>query len=233
MAAYVTFLALKGKNYYLTPAYAMLYAAGAVAIERWMAEMRAGFRKALGTALGAVVLLGGMIGWPFAMPMMPVEKFIAYEEALHVTPGKTENIALDKLPQQYADMFGWPEMAAKVAEVYHSLPEGDRAKCGIFARNYGEAGAIDYFGRQYGLPGAISGHQNYWLWGPGPYTGECLIVIGDRRARLEELFASVTQAGETYQKYAISYENHRPIWICRGAKFGTLREFWPNVKLWI
>jgi len=233
VVAFATFLALRGKDYYLTPAYAMLFAAGAVAIEGWFSRRRAVFQEVLKPALAVVVLLGGMIGWPFAMPMMPVEKFIAYEEALGATPKKTENIALDKLSQQYADMFGWPEMAATVAQVYNTLPGAERAKCGIFARNYGEAGAIDYFGRQYGLPGAISGHQNYWLWGPGPYTGECLIVIGQSRARLEELFESVTQAAETYQQYAISYENHRPIWICRGPKFGTLQEFWPNTKSWI
>jgi len=233
VVAFATFLVLKGKDYYLTPAYAMLFAAGAVAIEAWFSRRKAVFQVVLKPALALVVLLGGMIGWPFAMPMMPVEKFIAYEEALGATPEKTENIALDKLPQQYADMFGWPEMAATVAQVYNALPAAERAHCGIFAQNYGEAGAIDYFGRQYGLPGAISGHQNYWLWGPGPYTGECLIVIGDRRARLEELFQSVTQAGETDQKYAISYENHRPIWICRGPKFGTLRDVWPKVKSWI
>ena len=233
VVAFATFLVLKGKDYYLTPAYAMLFAAGAVAIEAWLSRRRAVFQAVLKPALALVVLLGGMIGWPFAMPMMPVEKFIAYEEALGATPKKTEHITLDKLPQQYADMFGWPEMAATVAQVYNTLPAAERAHCGIFAQNYGEAGAIDYFGRQYGLPGAISGHQNYWLWGPGPYTGECLIVIGDRRARLEELFQNVTQAGETDQKYAISYENHRPIWICRGPKFGTLRDVWPKVKSWI
>jgi hypothetical protein len=230
--AYITFLALKGKDYYLTPMYAMLFAAGTVAIEGWLAKLGAVSRLTSRAAIPVIVLLGGMIGWPFAMPVMPVEKFIAYEAAFGTTPAKTENIALDKLPQQYADMFGWREMAAAVSKVYYALPAVERPLCGILTRNYGEAGAIDYFGGEYGLPGAISGHQNYWLWGPGPYTGECLVVIGYSRSRLDELFGSVTQAGETYQPYAISYENHRPIWVCRQPKFRSLQELWPELKTW-
>ena len=232
LIALCTFLALKGKDYYLTPMYAMLFAAGAVAFETSTALRGVMLRTVPRVALPVVVLTGGMIGWPFGMPVMPVEKFIAYQEALGVAPKKTENVALGKLSQQYSDMFGWPEMAASVAKVYQSLPAEERAKCGILTRNYGEAGAIDYFGRAYVLPPAISGHQNYWLWGPGPYTGECLIVVGYTRAKLEEWFTGVEQAGETYQQYAISFENHRPIWICRGPKFGTLRDLWPQLKFW-
>jgi Dolichyl-phosphate-mannose-protein mannosyltransferase len=229
---FITFLALKGKDYYLTPMYAMLFAAGAVAIESWIAWLGSRWKAALRPAIAVIVLLGGMIAWPFAMPVLPVERFIAYAAALGATPAKTENIALDKLPQQYADMFGWPEMAATVAQVYNGLPAEERPRCGILTRNYGEAGAIDYFGRQFGLPGAISGHQNYWLWGPGAFTGECLVVIGYSRERLEQLYASVTQAGETYQQYAISYENHRPIWVCRQPKFKSLQDIWPDLKTW-
>jgi hypothetical protein len=187
----------------------------------------------LSTVIAVPILLYGMIGWPFAMPMVSVKKFIAYEQALGVAPEKWETVNLNQLPQQYADMFGWAEMAAAVARVYDTVAPEERAKCGILARNYGEAGAIDYFGRQYGLPHAISGHQSYWLWGPGPYTGECLFVIGNNCETLEKMFTSVVQAGETYQQYAIPYENHRSIWIVRGPKFGTLEQVWPKFKAWI
>ena len=112
------------------------------------------------------------------MPMMPVEKFIAYEAALGITPTNTETSELAQLPQQYADQFGWQELTAQVAKVYFSIPEAERSDCGIFTQNYGEAGAIDYFGRPYGLPTAISGHQNYFYWGPHGFTGSCLIIVG-------------------------------------------------------
>jgi len=236
IVAYVTFIVLKGKTYYLTPIYAPLFAAGAVSVEsllEWSATKRAWLKPVLGTVIAVLILLYGMIGWPFAMPMMSVHKFIAYEQALGVAPEKWETISLNQLPQQYADMFGWPEMAAAVARVHDTMPPEERVKCGILTRNYGEAAAIDYFGRAYGLPHAISGHQSYWLWGPGPYTGECLIVIGNDRETLQKMFASVVQAGETYQQYAIPYENHRSIWIVRGPKFGTLEQAWPKFKAWI
>jgi hypothetical protein len=129
-------------------------------------------------------------------------------------------------------MFGWPELAAAVAKVYLSIPSERRAGCAILAQNCGEAGAIDYFGRQYGLPAALSGHQNYWLWGPRGYTGQCLIVVGFNQNELEQQFSEVLRAGETFQQYAIPHENHRAIWIVRGPKFGSLMQIWPKLKNW-
>jgi hypothetical protein len=234
--AYVMFIVFKGKTYYLTPVYAPLFAAGAVGLESWLDQLatkRARLKPALGSAIAVLILLYGMLGWPFAMPVMPVQTFIAYARALGVTPEKTETMSLNQLPQQYADMFGWPEMAAAVARVFHALPPEDRAHCGIYGQNYGDAAAIDFFGRQYGLSHAISGHQSYWLWGPAPYSGECMIVISNNRKAWEQMYTSVVQAGETYQEYAIPYENHKPILIVRGPKFGSLEQIWPKFKAWI
>jgi hypothetical protein len=234
LVAIATFVALSGKAYYLAPAYTPLFAAGAVAIESRIAMVsRRRLRAALAPACLLAVLAGCAVLWPFAMPVMPVEVFIAYEEALQLEPPRTETMRLDRLPQQYADMFGWPEMAAEVARVYGTIPPAQREGCAIFAQDYGQAGAIDYFGRRYGLPPALSGHQNYWLWGPRGYTGNCLIVIGDHRERLEELFTEVVLAGETNHPYAIPYENHLGIWIVRGPKFGSLEKVWPQLKKWI
>src|ERR1043165_9904458 len=87
-------------------------------------------------------------------------------------------------------MFGWPEMVATIAQVYDKLPPADRARCFIFGQNYGEAGAIDWFGPRYGLPKAISGHQNYFFWGPRGYDGSVGIVLNDDRETLEKIFRS-------------------------------------------
>ncbi len=231
IVAFVVFVLLKGKAYYLAPVYPALFAAGSAALGAWLAKPGT-WRMWLKPAYATMVILFGTLLWPFAMPMMSVERFIAYEHALHVAPGKTETMRLGELPQQYADMFGWPEMAAAVARAYEQIPLSERAGCGVFGQDYGQASAINYFGRQSGLPSAISGHQNYWLWGPAPYTGQCLIVIDDEKETLEKLFASVQYAGETYQQYAIPFENHRPIWICRGPKFGNMQDLWPKVKFW-
>jgi hypothetical protein len=226
---FVLFVALKAKDYYLGPAYPMLFAAGAVALERWTASRRRWLRSAY------VVLLiaGGVVLAPFGKPLLPVDMFIGYMEALGAKPQSTEHVGVNRLPQQYADSFGWQEMAATVAGVYHSLPPEDRRSCAIFGQNYGEAGAIDVFGRAYGLPPALSGHQNYFLWGPRGYTGECMIVIGDNRETLEGIFEGVELGARTHSDFAISYENDQPIWICRRLKRGTLQDLWPLVKRWI
>jgi Dolichyl-phosphate-mannose-protein mannosyltransferase len=231
--AFVLFIALKGKAYYLAPAYPMLFAAGSVAIAKGLGHAPRALRLAVQPALAFIVFLRAIVGWPFAMPMMPVEKFIAYEHALHAVPERTETAAVNQLPQQYADMFGWPELAASVARIYNSIPAGQRESCGIYGRNYGEAAAIDYFGREHGLPHAISGHQSYWLWGPFPYSGDCMIFIGNLPSVLDGMYDSVTRVAETNQPYAMPYEYHRPIFLCHGKKFTSLQDLWPQMKFWI
>ena len=134
------------------------------------------------------------------------------------------------MPQLYADQFGWEEMTAVVAHAYNSLPPDVRAKTAIFAQNYGQAGAVDLFGPKYGMPRAISGHQNYFLWGPRGYTGESIIVMDERRENLEPLFAEVRKVGHVEHPYSMPYE-HFDIFYCRGFKY-SLSDYWPKVKNW-
>src|SRR5204863_916669 len=135
-----------------------------------------GRRRWIRPAVLAATIIGGLVFAPYAKPLLPVETFIRYQRALHLEPPRTENQRLGKLPQQYADTFGWQEIADAVAAAYRSLPPEERGKCALYGLDYGEAGAIDFFGRQFNLPPAISGHQNYFFWGPRGYTGECMII---------------------------------------------------------
>jgi hypothetical protein len=98
---------------------------------------------------------------PFALPLLPVETYVRYAERLGVEPSTAERKEIGDLPQWYADMHGWREIVATVAEVYHSLPAEERRDVRIMAPDYGVAGAIDFFGRRLGLPPAISAHNNY------------------------------------------------------------------------
>jgi hypothetical protein len=149
---------------------------------------------------------------------------------MHIQQPRVETAKLGPLPQLYADQFGWEEMTATVARVYNGLPQDVRAKTAIFAQNYGQAGAIDFFGSKYGLPNAISGHQNYYLWGPRGYTGESMIVLEGRREELEKLFESVEKAGRVEHPYSMPGE-HFDVFYCRGLKT-PLKELWPKVKHW-
>ncbi|MGB7069257.1 MAG: glycosyltransferase family 39 protein [Pyrinomonadaceae bacterium] len=224
----VLMIVLKAKNYYLVPIYPMLFAAGGVFWERIALGSR--LRRSAVLVYSAIVLVFGLIFLPVAVPLLPPEKFIAYQDALGIAPPKTE-VGFDSvLPQHFADRFGWEEMAAKVASVYNSLPPEERAKTAIYASNYGQAGAIDQFGSQYGLPKAISPHQSYYMWGPRDYDGSVIIVLGDEKEDSEENCASVEEREFVGHSYAMSYEKFN-ILICRGLK-EPLAAFWPKAKFW-
>ncbi len=221
------FTALKGKSYYPTPAYPLLLAAGAVAIEKFTASGRRAWLK---PATVIVLLAGTAALLPIALPVLPVEAYLRYQERLPFELPRSEKSHLAAaLPQYYADDFGWEEMTAAVARVYHSLPVEEQAKAAIFGNNFGEAGAIDFFGPKYGLPKAIGGHQNYFLWGPRNYTGEILIVLGDDPESLRRWCNQVEVAAELCHPYN-PLEND-PVLVCRGLKW-NLQEIWPKLKNW-
>jgi hypothetical protein len=166
---------------------------------------------------------------PLGRPMLPVETFVRYAAALGQKPGTEERHAVGRLPQFYADMHGWRDMAEAVAGVVRTLPAEDRARACVFGQNYGEAGAFEYFARELDLPPAISAHNSYWLWGPRACTGEVLVVIGDGRERLAELFADVRLGGVSHCRDCMPYENGRSIWVARGLK-RPIAEVWPRIK---
>ncbi len=211
---------------YLSVAYAPLFAAGGAALERAAGLPRRGWLR--GAAV-AVVLLLGLPLVPVGLPLLPVERHVAYAAVIGVRPGEQERTREGPLPQVFADMFGWEDLTRRVARVYHSLPPEERAKCGILAYNYGQAGAIDFFGPRYGLPPAISMHNNYWLWGPRGHTGEVLIFVGGDRDDPHSDFRSVELADTTSCEYCMPYENGAPIFLCRGLNQPLARR-WLQIR---
>jgi hypothetical protein len=227
-AAVALLLMLSGASRpnYLAVAYPPLFAAGAVLIERAASARRFGWLRA---ATFAELALAGLPLVPFGLPLLPVEKHVAYMQALGVGIRPQEHSREGPLPQVFADMFGWEEMVRRVARVYHALPAEERARCAIFAHNYGQAGALDFFGPRYGLPPAISSHNNYWLWGPRGATGEILIMVGGSQRDRHEDFRSVVLADTTSCAHCMPYENGAPIWLCRGLNMPLSRR-WPAVR---
>ncbi|MGA8660471.1 MAG: hypothetical protein WB586_30515, partial [Chthoniobacterales bacterium] len=197
-------LALDPRVYYLYPAYPILLAAGSVMCESWLAG--SGLKRTK-FDYPVMMVLTGALAAPFALPVLPVKTYIRYSKAMHFQQPPIENWKLGPLPQVYADQFGWEEMVAAVARVYNGLPANLRAKTAIFAQNYGQAGAIDFFGPKYGLPKAISGHQNYFFWGPRDFTGESVIVLQGWHERLKDDFASITKVASVYHPYSMPTEH--------------------------
>jgi len=215
-------IALSPRIYYLFPAFPILFAAGAVIWEtqaRWLIIV-----------WSVALVVSGVVVAPFAIPVLAPEIYIRYTQVLHLAPPSIETHRLGPLPQLFADRFGWEEMTATVARVYNDLPAEVRSKTAIFGQNYGETAAIDMYGPKYGLPPAISGHQNYFLWGPRGYTGESVIVMHGEQAVLESQFAQVQKVVGVSHPYSMPYE-HFDVFYCRGLK-QPLSELWPRLKNW-
>jgi|HubBroStandDraft_6_1064221.scaffolds.fasta_scaffold11581_3 hypothetical protein len=226
----IVMLTMHGRLYYPVPAYPMLFAAGGVAFERWFGQLQSG--RLLKPVYVTLIVVVGLVLAPVAyFPMLSVEQYIAYSRFLHFQPPRIENHRMGPLPQLYADQFGWKEMAQVVADAYHKLPPEEQKSCAIFGQNYGQAGAIDFFGAKMGLPAAISGHQSYFYWGPRGYSGECMIVLDDTPEQLGELYRDVEKVGSVYHPLSMPYQ-HFDVYVCRGAKFGTLEKLWPQLKRW-
>jgi hypothetical protein len=240
LVCFTVFFVLHGKNYYLAPVYPMLLAAGAVVIESAIngtseapenTPPRHGWLKA---AIVIILLADGIHLIPVTVPVLSPDTFRAYTKTLPFKlPVMEHSHARAPLPQWYADQFGWEEIVAETAVAWNRLSPEERKDeaCGIFAQDYGQAGAIDFLGRRYGLPASLSGHQTWFLWGPRGYSGNCMIVLDDNRERLEQLWNHVEYVG-TSADNPNALEKEIPVFICRGPRFAALAQIWPMLKRW-
>jgi hypothetical protein len=231
LVCYGVLFAVHGKSYYLASIYPMLLAAGATLIESALENPRRRLRW-IEAPLIALMTLAGLYFAPIVVPVFSPENFVVYTHYLPFKlPVMEHSHERATLPQWYADQFGWKEISDATVKAWNELPQSDRADCGIFGQDYGQAGAIDFFGRREGLPPALSGDRTYFLWGPRGYSGDCMIVLDDRQEVLEKYWTDV-------KRVAISAPNpwaleaDIPVYICRHKKFASFAEFWPNVKHW-
>ena len=179
-------LVTKSKIYYFTPVYPFLLAGGAVAVERWVNQR--GLRR-LKLVLPAVLVAGGLVVAPMVLPVLPIEKTDAY--VIAATAGLVKN------PWDITYLFhgahGWENQAKVVAEVFHRLSPEEQADCIIFAGNYDEAAALDYYGPALGLPPADRYPPELLLLGAAGEIGQSIIFIGvDRNATRAELRGGAT-----------------------------------------
>jgi hypothetical protein len=224
---YVMFTLSHAKLYFLSPAYPMLFAAGSLVVERIAGRPYGNWLKPVYVSL---LVLVGLLLAPIAMPILPPVISGRLSTLIGTSVNtKVENRETGLLPQQLADRFGWDTMAATVAQVYRNLPQNERPQACILMENYGEAGAINLYGPQYQLPQAISGHNTYYLWGPGKCTGEVVISVGYHFDQLQTVFESVKQVATIHCKYCMPEEDGIPVYISRHLK-APIRAIWPTVK---
>jgi hypothetical protein len=229
----ITFLILlingHSKGEYISVAYQILFAGGAVMIEKWSCLPK---RIWLKYSVTSAVLIFSILLAPLARPLLSPESFIKYQSALGLEPPSNEGHELVGLPQFYADMFGWKDLAKNVSKVYQSLPKEEQTNTVVYCSNYGKAGAIEYFSIKYPLPRVVCPHNNYWYWWPTENKYTTIIIIGgeieDHLGSLKEVY----EAGFHNSKYAIPYENNLKIYVGRGLK-RTIEEIRQGDKIFI
>jgi hypothetical protein len=218
--------ALNAKAYYPAPIYPYLIAAGAVPIERWTV-----MRRAWRIAMIAVVVAFAVPSTPFVLPVLNMPTFVKYQQVLgnlfHIRFHVDKNATNATPIQYYADMTGWDDLTRTVARVYQSLPPSQRNGAAIYAHNFGEASAIDFYGPRYGLPPALSGNNNYWIWGPRGFSGATIIAVN--ASELHPYYASVKRAAMFHNPLGMPYENDFPIEILREPK-EPLTQIWPSLR---
>jgi len=228
----IEMLAFHGKHYYPANVYPILIAAGAVPLEAWTAR----WKPTRALAVVYAVLIGALLV-PDVLPVLPEDSYVAYANARSGLAHASVKNATETehgrdaglLPGDWADMHGWPEMAATVAKIYDGLPPAERRVAVVFAGNYGEASAIQFF--EPHVP-VISEHNQYWLWGPGKFRGDVVVQVNGSCFASDHAFASRTRVATIVNRYAIGYETNIPVWICRKPN-RTLAELWPGIKTYI
>ncbi len=226
VAAFAILVLLQGKPYYAGPLYPALFAAGAARFER-ATDGLTGEVLQLGTV--AVLFAFGLIVLPLGVPILPPAAMAQYAHALGVEAAvRTNTGEMGSLPQDYADMLGWEEQVAAVARVYHGLPADQREDAVVVAGNYGEAGALEFYGPRYGLHEVVSPAGSYWFFGPGDRPGEVVITIGVPADDLRRFFDSVETAATVSHAWTVEEERNLTVNVGTRPR-RTLQQIWPSL----
>jgi 4-amino-4-deoxy-L-arabinose transferase-like glycosyltransferase len=204
------FFATGGKSYYAAPIYPVLYAAGAI----WLDERVESSVRIATVATASVALIVVLL--PIGLPVLPVQTMAS--------------LNLWHARKDYADMIGWPELVQETAQVYVSLPADQRANAMIIAGNYGEAGAIDYYGPDLGLPEAVSPHLTFYYWAPPRLDSKTVVAVGFSLDAGNRFFGDCRQAGTVTNNLGIGNEEYgRPILVCSSPR-RPLWQIWPSLQ---
>lgn len=222
------FLFFEARYYYLLPIYPIFLAAGAIVFEQLFHR-----RRHLKSALLCLLITGGVILAPIGLPILPIGKLISYSNLIYRPPSlsRISKNQSAQAPWHFRAMLGWEDTVSAVAMVYHRLSLSEQSRCAILAWRYGDAGAIDFWGGDYNLPKAISGHTGYYFWGPRDHSGELVISVGGNLSFLEQRFDSVEKVATVTHEESVGIKSDLPIYQCRGIK-KPLKEIWSDFKFY-
>ena len=215
---YAFMTVLDMKPYYLSPIYPMLFAGGALLVETSSVSKKGVIRWFGSKPFIVCLIVVAILLAPLAMPILSPPALISSYGV--------SNYQSSPLP----DRYGWKMMVTNLSQAYDTLPASEKSQACIFTENYGEASAVNFFGQSLGLPEAISGHNNYYVWGPGSCTGKVLITIGYSLLDDQKSFSNVTLLTTINCEYCISYESNLPVYLCTNPDFSSLEAAWPLVR---
>jgi hypothetical protein len=217
-------MAMHAKNYYVAPIYPVLFAAGAVGLGQLT---RRTWPLTAYSALLACMFVAGT--GPIVLTILPPDRYTAYAAPFAPNESNFERLT-GPLPEILSDRFGWPQMVEGFADRYQALPPDVRARTAIFCVNYGEASAVNILGPSYGLPPAISEHQNYFYWGWNNYTGESVLTLGSSAKNYTDTYAEVVDLGSFDSPWIMDHEHLHYYWL-RDRKRSYAAD-WADLKYW-
>jgi 4-amino-4-deoxy-L-arabinose transferase-like glycosyltransferase len=218
LTSFTIFMVAQGRSYYVAPAYVMLEAAGSVWLSNWFAT-RTTWPRRLGTGLlYGLLVAGGLAGIIIVKPVAPVNS------ALWKTTSS--------LNPEVVEMIGWQDLAAQVQKIYQALPESEKRSAVILAGNYGEAGALDLYAFDYGLPHLISGADSLWYRGYGQPDPGTVIVVGFEGGYPNTFFSTCDYAGTVTNHFNVRNEEssrHTGLYVCRQPR-RPWSELWQEMR---
>ena len=218
VTVFLIFLINKGRAYYVAPAYVMLLSAGSVGLENWLEASPEVVRRWGRGFVWSLQILGGLIGILVMKPVVPINSPL-----WEITSSINEDIV---------EMVGWQDLTAQVAAIYESIPESEKTQTVILAGNYGEAGALELYGKQYHLPRVISGSNSLWYRGYGEPEPKTLIMVGFESSYATNFFSSCKYADTVTNSYHVKNEEtsfHNSIYICRDPRH-PWEEMWQEMQ---
>jgi hypothetical protein len=218
VTTFVLFLLNQGRSYYTGPSYVMLLAAGAVWWVDWLSAQSGKMRRVGFGLLWGTQILGSLIGIILMKPIAPL--------------GSPLWEVTSNLNGELREMIGWQDLTKQVADIYQSIPESEKPNTVILAGNYGEAGALDFYGDEYGLPRVISGANSLWYRGYSDPEPETVIVVGFESSYAGRFFGSCKYSGTVKNSYNVKNEEstrHTGLYVCRQPR-APWNEMWQDMQ---
>jgi hypothetical protein len=228
LAMLAVLMATRARDYYAMPPYPILFAAGSVAWEQWLAA-RSSSRQWVRLAYPVIVVLAGFPLMPVTLPVLDVAHYLGYLQGIgHLVPSAMRRSNETKVPVYFMREMGWPEMVSKVAEAYHALPPEQQGRTALLATSYQQSAAINFYAEQYGLPQTIGTEIAYSTWGPRDYTGDSVLLLGMRAEKARQWWDDVRPVGESGDMSATGTSE---ILLCTHPK-ASLQAMWPQMQIW-